>query len=126
MAINLGSVQLQIMRVLWSEGEASARRITEVLSESKEVAHSTVQTLLRQLEAKKAVAHEQRDRTFVFRALVKESEVSRTAAQDLLTRVFQGSISGLVSHLLESENISESEMDRLRKLVREKTQEVKK
>jgi BlaI family transcriptional regulator, penicillinase repressor len=126
MAINLGSVQLQIMRVLWSEGEASARRITEVLSESKEIAHSTVQTLLRQLEAKKAVAHEQRDRTFVFRALVKESEVSRTAAQDLLTRVFQGSISGLVSHLLDSEDISESEMNRLRKLVREKTQEVKK
>lgn len=114
------------MRVLWSEGEASARRITEVLGESKEIAHSTVQTLLRQLEAKRAVAHEQRDRTFVYRPLIKESEVTRSVAQDLLTRVFQGSITGLVSHLLDNEEISPAEMERLRKLVSEKTREVKK
>jgi BlaI family transcriptional regulator, penicillinase repressor len=126
MAINLGSVQLKIMRVLWSESEASARRITEVLCESKPIAHSTVQTLLRQLEVKGAVAHEQRDRTFVFRPLIKEPEVTRSVAQDLLSRVFQGSISGLVAHLLDSEEVSPAEMERLRTLVREKSSEVKK
>ncbi|MDR3689902.1 MAG: BlaI/MecI/CopY family transcriptional regulator [Fimbriimonas sp.] len=123
MAITLGSVQLRIMRVLWDEGEATARRITDVLSEQSPIAHSTVQTLLRKLETKRAVAHEQQDRTFFFRALVAESEVTRSAAQDLLARVFQGSISGLVGHLLESEEVSPEEMQRLRQLVNHKTQE---
>ena len=126
MAISLGSVQLRIMRVLWEEGEATARRITDVLSGSSPIAHSTVQTLLRKLEVKGAVTHEARDRAFVFRATVAESEVTRSAAQDLLARVFQGSVSGLVAHLLENEEISPDEMRRLRALVDERSKEEKK
>ena len=120
MSITLGRVQLRIMRVLWDEGEATARQITENLSASEPIAHSTVQTLLRKLEAKRAVCHEQRDRTFVFRPLVAESEVSRSAAQELLSRVFAGSVSGLVAHLLDSEEVSAEEMKRLRELVDER------
>ncbi len=126
MAITLGSVQLRIMRVLWDDGEATARRITDVLSESKPIAHSTVQTLLRKLEKKRAIGHELRERTFVFRPLVPESEVTRSAAQDLLSRVFQGSISGLLAHLLENEDISQDELIRLRELVDDRSiQELK-
>jgi BlaI family penicillinase repressor len=123
MAISLGSVQLRIMRVLWEEGSATARRITDVLSQTSPIAHSTVQTLLRKLEAKGAVTHEKTDRTFTFRALVAESEVTRSAAQDLLSRVFQGSITGLMAHLLESEEVTPEEMKRLRALVDEKSKE---
>ncbi len=123
MTITLGSVQLRIMRVLWDEGEASARRITEVLSESHPIAHSTVQTLLRQLAAKKAVTHEKHERTFVFRPLVAECEVSRSVAHDLLARVFQGSISGLVGHLLDNESLPPDELARLRALVNSKVKE---
>lgn len=120
MAITIGSVQLRIMRVLWDEGEVTARRITEVLNAEGTIAHSTVQTLLRQLERKRAICHELQDRTFVFRALVLESDVTGSAAQDLLSRLFQGSISGLVAHLLDSEDVSDEEMRRLRMLVHDK------
>lgn len=123
MAITLGNVQFRIMRVLWEEGEATARRITDALNETSPIAHSTVQTLLRKLEAKRAVAHEKRERVFVFRALVAENEVTRSAAQELLSRVFHGSISGLVAHLLEDEQVSDEEMKRLRKLVQSKAGE---
>lgn len=126
MPITLGTVQLRIMRVLWEEGEATARRITDVMNAANPIAHSTVQTLLRKLETKRAITHEQKDRTFVFRPLVGESEVTRSAAQDLLSRVFQGSISGLVAHLLEGDDVSEDEMQRLRQLVDEKSLEAQK
>jgi predicted transcriptional regulator len=105
------------MQVLWDDGEATARRISEVLSVQTPIAHSTVQTLLRKLETKGAVAHEQHDRTFVFKPLYKEAEVTKSAAHDLLTRVFQGSVSGLVAHLLENEQVSEDEMKRIRQVV---------
>jgi BlaI family penicillinase repressor len=109
------------MRVLWDEGDATARRIGEVMSAESPIAHSTVQTLLRQLESKGAVVHEKQDRTFVFRAVVREEDVSRSAAQDLLDRVFRGSLSGLVAHLLDNENVSDDEMRLLRKVIEEKT-----
>jgi BlaI family penicillinase repressor len=66
-----------------------------------------------------------RDRTFIFRPLVAESEVTRTAAQDLLSRVFQGSISGLMAHLLDNEEVTPDEMKRLRALVDAKSKEIR-
>ena len=113
----LGKVQLQIMQVLWEHGEATAREITDALNLSAPVAHSTTQTLLRKMEDKGAVAHESRDRVFVFRPLSRQSEVSESAARDLLTRVFGGSVYGLVSHLLKHETVSDDELTRLRALL---------
>ena len=124
MAVKLGTVQLRIMRVLWDEGEVTAKRITEALNANAPIAHSTVQTLLRQLESKRAVEHERRDRTFLFRALIKESEVTRSAAQDLLSRVYQGSVSGLVAHLLEQEEVPAEEIARLKQLIADKEKEL--
>lgn len=113
----IGKVQLQIMQVLWERGEATAREITEALCQSAPIAHSTTQTLLRKLETKGAVTHETRERIFIFRPLSKQSEVTTTAARDLLTRVFGGSVYGLVSHLLKHEAVSDEELQRLRELI---------
>lgn len=124
--MRMGSVQLKIMRVLWKQGEATARQISENMSEQPPMAHSTVQTLLRQLEAKGAVTHVKQDRTFVFRPLIQESEVSRSAAQELLSKVFRGSVSGLVAHLLDSEEVSDDEIKLLREVVEQKSREVQK
>ncbi|MGI4791021.1 MAG: BlaI/MecI/CopY family transcriptional regulator [Janthinobacterium lividum] len=113
----LGRVQLQIMQILWERGEATAREITDALNQAEPVAHSTTQTLLRKLEAKGAVAHTVRDRIFVFRPLSQEADVSESAARDLLTRVFGGSVYSLVSHLLAHETISGDELKRLREMI---------
>src|SRR5271156_6095381 len=98
--IQLGRMQFRIMQVLWDRGRASAREITDAVNGSELVAHSTVQTLLRQLEAKGAVGHDASERTFVFFPRLKEDKVKRTAARDLLDRVFGGNAGSLVAYLL--------------------------
>jgi BlaI family penicillinase repressor len=120
-APRMGKVQLQIMQVLWARGRATAREITEELCRAKPIAHSTVQTLLRKLEAKGALTHDVEERTFVFRPLYQQAEVTRTATRDLLARVFDGSVYGLVAHLLKNEPISEEELRRLRQLLDEES-----
>ena len=85
------------------------------------IAHSTVQTLLRQLEVKGAITHEVEERTFVFRPLFQQSDITTSAARDLLTRVFHGSVYGLVAHLFQNETISLEERQRLRQLIDEET-----
>ena len=119
----VGAVQLRILRVLWEHKRASARQITEALSAEGPIAHSTVQTLLRKLEKKGAVAHDAEERVFIFRALVSEEEVVRDATQDLLSRVFDGSAYGLVAHLLKSESISSEELAAILKLIDEAGEE---
>jgi predicted transcriptional regulator len=119
MAVKVGVVQHRIMRVLWEEGEVTARHITDVLSREHDIAHSTVQTLLRKLEAKGVVKHEKRERTFMFRATVEEEEISRSAVHDLVSRVFRGSVYGLMAHLLETEKVPREELERLREMVDE-------
>jgi BlaI family penicillinase repressor len=119
-ARQLGRVQLQIMQVLWERGRATARDITDALNESGEIAHSSVQTLLRQLEAKQAVAHETEERTFVFYPLIEEQNVTRHATRELINEIFDGSAAGLVAYLLENERIPKSELEQLRKLIDEK------
>lgn len=112
-----GRMQHRIMRVIWERGRVSARDITEALNRDEPVAHSTVQTLLRQLEAKGAIGHEAQGRTFVFFPLVEEDRVRRGATRDLLDRVFGGRAGDLVAHLLRTERLSEAELDELRRLI---------
>ncbi len=114
----LGKVQLQIMQVIWKHGKVTARQITEELGKTDNIAHSTVQTLLRKMEVKGAITHELDDRTFVFRALYQQNNVKDTAIQDILQRVFGGSVYGLVSQLLKRETIQPDEMRRLRELIK--------
>ncbi len=124
----LGRVQLQIMQTLWRRGPLTARQITDEISRLDTagaralLAHSTIQTLLRKMEAKGAITHEASPsdaRTFVFRPLHEQTDVTTTVARDLLARVFDGSISGLVAHLLKHERVSPNELARLRQLIEE-------
>jgi BlaI family transcriptional regulator, penicillinase repressor len=119
-----GAKQLEILRVLWRRGRATAREITDDLNaglsaSASPVAHSTVQTLLRELEGKSAVAHDAEDRTFVFYALVAESEIRDSALGDLIQAVFQGSAQSLVTHLLGRERLAPEEIQRLRGMLDE-------
>ncbi len=116
----LGRVQLKIVQVLWEKGRANAREITDALNVQEPIAHSTVQTLLRKLEAKGAVGHDVEDRTFVFYPLVREDRVKQGATRELVDRVFDGSPAGLVAYLLKNERVSDKELAQLRKLVDEK------
>ena len=116
----MGQVQLRIMQLLWRMKRATARELTEELNKSEQIAHSTVQTLLRQLEAKGSVAHEKQRRTFYFYPLVKEEKVKKSAASALIHNVFGGNVGGLVSYLLENEKISSAELAEIRKLIDQK------
>jgi len=105
------------MHILWEKGQATAREITDAVNRVEPIAHSTVQTLLRKLEKKGAVAHEVDDRTFIFRPLVRSEKVRRKATREFVDGLFAGSPSGLVSYLLKTERIPQEELDQIRGLI---------
>ena len=118
--LQFGRLQHRIMQILWAQKKVSARDITDALNQDEAVAHSTVQTLLRKLEVKGAVAHEVDERTFLFYPLVEEQKAKTSATRVLIDRVFGGSIAGLVAHLLENEKISKAELEEIRQRINER------
>ncbi len=115
-----GVVQLKIMQVLWDRGQANAREITSALNKEQEIAHSTVQTLLRQLELKGAISHQRENRTFVFRPMIEQDSVVASEIRQLKKRLFSGSAMSLVSYLLKQETIAPEEMNEIKRLIQEK------
>ncbi len=122
---NIGRVQMRIMQCLWSRKRANAREITDLLNDEEPIAHSTVQTLLRQLEEKNVVAHDSEDRTFVFYPLVKERDYKKGATQELIGRFFDGSPSELFAFLLENETVDSEELAKIRQLIQKQNQRKK-
>jgi len=118
----LGRVQLLIMQVLWDRGKATAREITDAINATEAIAHSTVQTLLRGLEEKGSISHQEEGRTFVFYPLVEERKFKQSATRDLVERVFGGSVGNLVAHLLQNEKVSRKEIDEIRDLINRREQ----
>jgi len=115
----IGNVQYRILQVLWERGPCTARQITDALSLTPPLAHSTVQTLLRQLEAKGYVGHDVQERVFLYQALIAHADIKVTPLQELLMGVYEGSVFNLMSHLLRHEKISPEELSRLRQLLDE-------
>ena len=116
----LGNLQHAILRVLWSEGEASVAQITEALREERDLALTTIATMLTKMEKRGLVSHKSEGRQFLYKARVSERSVQRSMVSDLTTRLFGGDVTALVSHLLEEQEIDAGELDRLKALIAER------
>ena len=122
-----GEQQLRLMRQLWKQPR-TARELTDALNAEPggaPMAHSTVQTLLRQLEGKGAVDHSQDGRAFVFRAVMEEERSLAQATREFVDRIFGGSVQGLMAHLLENEPVSEQELAKIERLIAARRQEAR-
>lgn len=104
------------MAALWKLKSASVGDLVTSL-DKKRPSYSTVQTILRILEAKGYVAHDKVTRAFIYRPLVDERQARRRAVRHLISRLFDGSPSLLVMNVLEDEDFDPGERERLRKLI---------
>jgi predicted transcriptional regulator len=113
----LTDAEARVMAVLWPRDTASVADVVAALKRRRAVSYSTVQTILRILEAKGYVSHEKVGRAFIYRPRVDERQARRRAVRHLAARLFNGSPSLLVLNVLEDDQIDDEELARLRKLI---------
>jgi len=113
----LGDLQLRIMQVLWEQGEAAVAQVHEALGGSNVFAYTTVATMLRKMEARGLVGHREDGRTFIYRPKVAAEAVSRSMADHLVDRLFEGSLTSAVNHLLSTRDVSPEELRELERLI---------
>jgi predicted transcriptional regulator len=103
--------EAQILEVLWERKRATADEIRALLPGLPH--DSTVRTLLRVMEHKGLVAHDVVQRSFVYRPRIARSRAKQQAVRRLLQRLFGGSVRSLVLQLLDDEEITPEELQRL-------------
>lgn len=114
---HLGDLQLAIMRILWSRGEASVADVHEALEPERGLALTTIATMLAKMEKKGVVDHRAEGRRFIYRPTVSEGQVRRSMVTDLTSQLFRGDVFALVNHLLSEHEIDAQELDQLRGLI---------
>jgi len=117
----LGDLQLRIMKVLWERREATVAEVLDTLDDADaSLAYTTIATMLRKMETRGLVAHRAEGRSFIYRARVAAEDVSRSMANHLVDRLFEGSLLEAVNHLLSSREVSRDELRQLEKLIAER------
>ena len=116
----LGDLQLRIMKILWDRKEASVSDVADWLPKGTDLAYTTVATMLRKMELRGLVAHRVEGRSFIYRARVAAADVSRSMADHLVDRLFEGSLTEAVSHLLRTREVSREELAELGRLIAER------
>jgi predicted transcriptional regulator len=103
--------ELELMKIIWGHDEpVTVRDVYEELRTRRAVAYTTVMTSLKTLEQKGHLKATQQDRAFVYRPARPKQQVIQEMVREFVNRVFNGSSQPLVLHLLEDNQISESEL----------------
>ena len=117
----LSRLELKIMEALWRQGAASVREIQESLPEKGRPAHNTVLTILTRLEAKKAVRRAKKiSNAHIYEPLVTRDATQRLLVDELLA-FFGGRAAPLVSHLIESGQLTLQDVEEARKALKKES-----
>ena len=123
MEIHLTDRESDVMHVLWQRGACTVTEVRDGLAD--ELAYTTVLTILRTLEAKGYVEHEEEGRTYRYSATIEQQAARKSALSHLASKLFQGSAELLMTHLVSDQKLSKEQITRLGKLLDDKAQETK-
>jgi BlaI family penicillinase repressor len=109
----------QIMDVLYRRGRATAAEILEGIPDAP--SYSAVRAMLRVLEEKKHIRHEEKDLRYVYVPVVPREKARRSAVTHLVDTFFEGSTEQAVATLLNvsARDLTTEDFDRLAALIEE-------
>jgi predicted transcriptional regulator len=117
-------LQLALLRVLWARQEATVAEVQEALRPERELAATTVATLLTRLAKRGLVRHRVAGRQYVYRAAVTEEAVQQAMAREV-TELFAGDVASLVNHLLSAQDVDAADLARVKRLIEAKEAELR-
>src|SRR3979411_3174806 len=116
-AEHLTPLELEVMHVLWETGAANVQTVQQHLK--RELAYTTVQTMINILHRKAKVKGTLKARAYFYRPAVSRRQVASLHVGDMVERLFGGSAESLVMSLLETKHLTPAKLARLNKLLKE-------
>lgn len=117
---DITEAELAVLQVLWEQSSATIRHITDLLyPQGRAAQYATVQKLLERLESKGCVRRDRRSSVHVFAAAVEREELVGRRLQALAEKLCGGSWTPLLTHLVQSQRLSNQDRQALRALIDE-------
>ena len=111
----LTPLELEIMNVLWETGAANVQAVQQRIE--RDVAYTTVQTMLNILHRKNKVSRTLKDRAYFYKPIVSRRQVSSQVIGDIIDRLFGGSAVSLVMSMIETNHLAPEKLAQLNNLL---------
>lgn len=115
--IGLGSLQSEVMEIIWDRQEATVALLAELIGQRRSVTYTTVLSAVQKLEKKGWLEHRTEGRAYVYRAARQRTDVGRSTLRQLLDSAFSGDPRLLLSSLIDETQLSDAELAELRQLI---------
>lgn len=118
-SISISESEWTVMKILWNEHPKTLNEILDSL-QSSNWSSTTIQTYLARLVKKGALTTERKGKGYLYYPSISETACQLAETKDFLSRVYDGSIAQMVTGFINSGNLSENELDELKKLITDK------
>lgn len=116
--LHLTPRELDIMSVLWEQGEATVSEVRDRIDPG--LAYTGISSMIRTLELKGYVAHRRGEgRTHIYYPVIEPEAAGESALSRVLDKVYGGSPIKLLAHLVEQRRMSDKELERMRELLQQ-------
>lgn len=120
MDINISEAEWEVMRVVWSNEETTSKFVIDTLGEEKSWTPSTIKTLLSRLVEKGFLETRKQGNKFLYSAKCVEDECLDILTQNFLERICERRTYIIVRNIIETDNLSKSNIDEIIELLKEK------
>ena len=115
MDLKLFDSELKVMDVLWREGDATAKHISDVLKEEVGCNMNTTYTLIKRCMKKGAIRRSEPN--FMCHALIPKEDVQEAETTELINKIYDGSADKLFAALLGRKKLSAGQIEKLRQII---------
>jgi predicted transcriptional regulator len=123
---NIGPTEkeLQILSILWKYGPCTVREINSKINQNENAGYTTTLKLMQIMFEKGLLKRDESSKTHMYKPASPENSVQKEIVGSLLTRVFAGSTVNLVMSALSAKKVSQEELEKIKKLIRQKESEL--
>jgi predicted transcriptional regulator len=115
----LGETEMEVLHHVWHLGEATVKEVRKRILEDREVAYTTIMTVMKNLANKGYLKYRKEGVTYVYSPAREPESVRSNLIGDLVKKVFKGSPKELVQTLVKSENLSDKERAEIKRMIDE-------
>lgn len=115
----LGETEMEVLHHVWHLGEATVKDVRKRILENREVAYTTIMTVMKNLANKGYLKYRKEGVTYVYSPAQEPESVRSNLIGDLVKKVFKGSPKELVQTLVKSENLSDRDRAEIKRMIDE-------
>jgi len=113
----LGETEMEVLHHVWDMGEATVKQVRKRVLENREVAYTTIMTVMKNLAEKGYLKYRKDGVTYVYSPAQEPESVRSNLIKDLMKKVFKGSPKQLIQTLVNSEDMTAKDFREIKKMI---------